>query len=84
MQAVRPRSRRILACAVSNAVMQIGVNRSLALRKGRPEIPFLLFEFNKMLVVKNHRVSQRDSKQRDKTDHRAQAAKKNKNLRSKE
>jgi hypothetical protein len=52
--------------------MQIGVNRSLAPRNGRPKNPFLLFEFNKMLVMKNHhdRVSQRDSKQRDKTDHR--------------
>ena len=54
-----------------------------------PKIPFLLFEFNKMLVMKNHhdRVSQRDSKQHDKTDHRAHrqgAAEKNKNLRSKE
>jgi len=41
--------------------MQIGVNRSLAPRNGRPKIPFLLFEFNKMLVMKNHhdRVSQR-------------------------
>src|SRR5215831_6931093 len=84
MQAVRAPSRRILAWAVSNAVMQIGVNRSLATRNGRPKIPFLLFEFNKMLVMKNHhdRVSQRDSKQRDKTDYRAHrqgAAEKNKN-----
>src|SRR6516165_9146985 len=89
MQAVRSRSRRILVCAINNAIMQIGVNRSLAPRNGRPKLPFLLFEFNKMLVMKNHhdRVSQRDSKQRDKTDHRAHrqgAAEKNKNLRSKE
>src|SRR5215472_14966705 len=38
MQAVRSPSRRILACAVSNAVMQLGVNRSLAPRNGDPKI----------------------------------------------
>ena len=52
MQAVRSPSRRILACAVSNAVMQLGVNRSLAPRNGDPKIPFLLLEFDKMLVMK--------------------------------
>jgi len=32
--------------------MQLGVNRSLAPRNGDPKIPFLLLEFDKMLVMK--------------------------------